>query len=356
MNTLGLPLVSVALLGALLTTDSAPREVSVSASGDLLVHTSLWEAARTKKSFNFTKQLLGLKPALDADVNLCHLETPLTKGKPRGYPVFATPIELARGVAEVGWQGCSVASNHTFDLGQMGVAVTRAGLMRNGVKASGIRISPQADKHEIHQASSGLKVAHLSYTYGTNGIPAPLGKEWLTNLIDLPTIRADAKAAKAQADIVVLSMHWGNEYQEAPSESQKRLAKRLLEDPNVDAIIGHHVHVLQPAEVINGKPVIYGHGNLWSGQGPWSGHEGGQRGVITELTFEVDDEGKVRWANGEYTPTLVDPTNWQVMPATAISTPAWLDEACLAIKKTARLYGSVLAPDPVTKAHKCQPR
>jgi len=356
MNLLGLPLAGLAMAGALFATEPTPRVVTVSASGDLLVHTSLWESARTKNSFNFAKQLAGLKPALDADVNLCHLETPLTKGSPRGYPIFATPIELARGIAQVGWHGCSLASNHTFDLGQMGVAVTWAGLMRNGVKASGIRISPQAKKHAIHELPNGVKVAHLSYTYGTNGIPAPLGKEWLTNLIDLPTIRADARAAKAEADVVILSMHWGNEYQEAPNESQKRLAKRLLADPNVDAIVGHHVHVLQPAEVLNGKPVIYGHGNLWSGQGPWSGHGGGQRGVVTELSFEVDSSGKVKWTGGQYTPTLVDPTSWKVMPATAIETPAWLDEACLAIKETARLYGAVFSPDAETKAHKCQPR
>jgi hypothetical protein len=336
--------------------DAPTRRVSISGSGDLLVHTPLWQTARTKKSFDFADQLTPLRPILNADVNLCHLETPLTKGEPRGYPVFATPIELASGIAKAGWQGCSLASNHTFDLGQLGVALTRSALLRQGVLPSGVRISKTDPPFAVHTVDNGLRVAHLSYTYGTNGIPAPDGKDWLVNLIDVPRILADAQAAKKIADVVVVAMHWGSEYQEAPNASQRRIATRLLKSPHIDGLIGHHVHVMQPADLVNGKPVVFGHGNLWSGQGPWSNHSGGQRGVVTSLEFEVDQEGKVKFVGGEYAPTLVDPRDWSVYPATDISAGVWDEAACTAIKETARLYGSVLKPNAKTSLHKCHPR
>ncbi len=336
--------------------DATSRRVSISGSGDLLVHTPLWQAAQTKKSFDFSAQLLPLRPILDADINLCHLETPLTKGEPRGYPIFATPVELASGIAKAGWQGCSFASNHTFDLGQMGVALTRSALLRQGVLPSGVRISKTDPPFAVHTVKNGLKVAHLSYTYSTNGIPAPNGKDWLVNMIDIPTILAHAQEAKKIADVVVVAMHWGSEYQEAPNAAQRRIAKRLLKSSNIDGIIGHHVHVMQPAELIDGKPVVYGHGNLWSGQGPWSNHSGGQRGVVTNLEFEVDQDGRVKFVGGEYAPTLVDPRDWSVYPATDISAGVWDAAACTAIKETARLYGSVLKPNAKTSLHKCHPR
>jgi len=336
--------------------DEIKRRVSVSGSGDLLVHTPLWETARTADLFNFTPQLTPLKPILKSDVNLCHLETPLTRDKPRGYPVFATPIELAQGISQAGWQGCSLASNHTFDLGQAGVALTRAALLRADVLPSGTRISKTDLPFAIHEAKNGVKVAHLSYTYGTNGIPAPGGKDWLVNSLEVPQILADAKLAKKLSDVVVVAMHWGNEYQEAPSDAQIRIATRLLASSNIDALIGHHVHVMQPAALVNFKPVIFGHGNLWSGQGPWSKHPGGQRGVITNLEFEVDSDGVVRFVGGEYAPTLVDPRDWSVYPATDVPPGVWDSAACTAIKETARLYGAVLKPEAKTKAHKCHPR
>lgn len=336
-------------------TEPGLRQVSVSGSGDLLVHTPLWEKARTKKGFDFTSQLVPLRSTLRADVNLCHLETPLTKSKPRGYPVFATPVELAKGIANAGWHGCSLASNHTFDAGQEGVALTRAALLREQVLPSGTRISSSDEPFAVHTTISGVKVAHLSYTYSTNGIPAPGGKDWMVNPIDVPRILSDARRAKERADVVVVAMHWGSEYQEAPNAMQIRIAQRLLKSNHIDAIIGHHVHVLQPADIIYGKPVIFGHGNLWSGQGPWSNHLGGQRGVVSHLTFDIDSDGKVIFTGGEYTPTLVDPTDWSVRAAHEIKTPQWRSAACTAVKETHRLYGKVLSPDSKTKSHPCHP-
>lgn len=351
-----LSLSSFAIAASSQIENDGSRRVSVSGSGDMLVHTPLWQTARTKGSFDFYDQLRPVQGVLSADINLCHLETPLTKGEPRGYPVFATPVELAKAIAQAGWQGCSLASNHTFDLGQMGVALTRSALLRHKVLPSGTRISKSDQPFAVHTTANGLKVAHLAYTYSTNGIPAPDGKDWLVNSIDVPTILKNAKEAKNVAEVVVIAMHWGSEYQEAPNSMQQRIAKRLLASPNVDALIGHHVHVMQPADLINGKPVVYGHGNLWSGQGPWSRHLGGQRGVVTNLSFEVDNQGQVRFVGGRYTPTLVDPRDWSVYPATDIKAGPWDEAACTAIKETARLYQGVLSPDTKTSAHRCHRR
>lgn len=118
--------------------------------------------------------------------------------------------------------------------------------------------------------TNGIKVAYLSYIYGTNGMPVPAGKEYLVNLIDENLMKDEIGRAKKESDIVVMSLHWGNEYQRFPTEKQKELAQ-LPVNEGVDKLFGHHPHVLQPMEwmkVSDGRTalVIYSLGNFLSGQ------------------------------------------------------------------------------------------
>ena len=117
---------------------------------------------------------------------------------------------------------------------------------------------------------NGIKLAFLSYTYGTNGIPVPTGKDFLVNLINRETMKEEIHQAKKEADVVVMSIHWGNEYQRIPTTEQKDLAS-FLANEGVDIIFGSHPHVLQPMEWIqtnDGRKtfVIYSLGNFISGQ------------------------------------------------------------------------------------------
>lgn len=257
---------------------SAPVELTIVATGDLLIHMPIARQAQVYAGghgYDFRPMLAPVKPLLAAaDLAICHLETPLSADDTNisGYPVFNTPHELADAIKEVGYKGCSTASNHAIDAGADGVTATLDALDEAGIAHAGTaRTREEAEAIEVHTVK-GVRIAHLSYTYGTNGIPAPASQPWLVNVTDVARILADAARAKqAGAQFVVVSMHWGVEYQTAPTPEQQAQARTLLASPDVDLILGDHVHVLQPVQKIGDKYVIYGLGNLLSNQSPAAG-------------------------------------------------------------------------------------
>ncbi len=123
--------------------------------------------------------------------------------------------------------------------------------------------SDQEARTPLILQANGVKVGHLSYTYGLNGLIRPGDKPWLVNLLDDGGILDDARAARAAgAEVVVVSMHWGVELMADPTPEQDALAQQLLGAPEIDLILGHHAHVVQPLERIGDKWVAYGMGNL----------------------------------------------------------------------------------------------
>ena len=166
-----------------------------------------------------------------------------------------------------------------------------------------------------------MTVAHLDYTYGTNGIPVPAGQPWLVNLIDLDRILADAHAARAAgAEVVVVEMHWGIENQSAPTPEQRLQAGVLADSPDIDLIIGQHVHVVQAAERHGTKYVVYGTGNFLSNQGPPTTPTASNDGVIVTVRFDEQPDGS--WAQSlRYTPTYVDRSTYVIHRATPTTNP-----------------------------------
>ncbi|MFV2196684.1 CapA family protein [Nocardiopsis sp. LOL_012] len=253
-----------------------PRTLTVAGGGDLLVHSSIWRQAERDGGggFDFAPMLADLSPVLDgADLALCHLEVPLAPpgGPFTSYPVFSAPPELAEGVAETGYDGCSTASNHTLDGGEAGVVRTLDGLEAAGLGAAGsARTEEEARTPRIYGVplSQGdpVAVAHLSYTYGFNGFRPPEGKEWMANLIDEQAVLDEAaRARRAGAEIVVLSMHWGTEYSHEPDAAQLSLSGLVASD-SIDLVLGHHAHVVQSVDRIGDEWVVYGMGNQVAGQ------------------------------------------------------------------------------------------
>ena len=109
----------------------------------------------------------------------------------------------------------------------------------------------------------GIAVSHLSYAYGFNGLTPPAGEPWRAGLIDPDRIIADATSARRQgAEVVIVSLHWGNERVREPTGEQRRVAQAVTASGAVDLIVGHHAHVLQPIEMVNGLWVVYGLGNV----------------------------------------------------------------------------------------------
>jgi poly-gamma-glutamate synthesis protein (capsule biosynthesis protein) len=248
------------------------------ATGDLLIHGPVAAQALrdgSGKNYDFRPMLAKVRPLVrGADLAICHIETPLSatdKGI-SGYPVFNTPHELADAVAWAGYDGCSTASNHSVDRGVAGVEDTLNALDKDHIAHAGTaRNAAESGRVELHRVG-GAVVAHLSYTYGTNGIPVPKGAPWAVNITSVKRILADAHRAKALgATFVVVSIHWGQEYQVAPTALQQAQARQLLASPDVDLILGDHVHVQQPVARIGDKFVVFGMGNLLSNQSPRAG-------------------------------------------------------------------------------------
>lgn len=295
------------------TSTAAARQLTIVGSGDVLLHPDLWAQARRdaqqagEAGYDFRPILAGVRDVISsADLAICHMETPLAPvgGPFVGFPRFSVPPQIADSLADLGYDTCSTASNHTIDQGEAGVRRTLDTLDAAGIKHAGSYRSQAAHDTVNMIDVRGVKVAQLSYTFGFNGLSRPAGKEWLANLTDEEAIRAEARRARAQgAAIVVVSLHWGTEYQHSPNADQLALADHLLDSPDIDLILGCHAHVVQPIAKVHGKWVVYSMGNeIAHHADPINDN---REGVLPRFTF-----------------TEVKPGQWRVTRAEAI--PVWM--------------------------------
>lgn len=286
-----------------------PERITLVATGDVLLHERLWTTARMDGrdgKWDFGPLLSNVKPRVQsADLALCHLETPL--GSPyAGYPRFQGPPQIAPALKQTGYDACSTASNHSFDRGAAGVDRTLNTLEAAGLRHTGTARTPAEAETPTIVEVRGVKIALLSYTYGFNGIPYPAGQTWRAGTIDVPAIKAMAKTARDRgAEIVVVSCHWGDEYSGKVNRSQTAVAAELLADSNIDLIVGHHAHVVQPLQQVNGKWVAYGLGNLVAAHREPASRKA--EGLLVRFTFQRSgDRWKVQ--QPEYAPLLVTDT------------------------------------------------
>lgn len=301
---------------------AGPRGFTLVASGDVLPHSSIIDRARFDAGgtgYDFRPMLAGIRSVVSrADVSLCHMETVYgADGVYTGYPTFKSPPEVARALAVTGYDGCSTASNHTLDDGAGGIGRTLDALDRAGVRHAGSARTEEEARTATVLRAGAAKVAHLAYTYDTNGLPLPDGQPWAVNLIDEARILADARAARrAGADVVVVSLHWGTEWQDAPDDQQVTLARNLTAArtegrPDIDLILGTHAHVPQAYEKVNGTWVIYGMGDQIAGE--MTNHQGakdprGNQSTLGRFTFAPPARPGDRWrvTKAEFVPQLFD--------------------------------------------------
>lgn len=168
-----------------------------------------------------------------------------------GYPTFNSPVALGYAIKNIGIDVLSTANNHSMDKGSSGVISTLDALDEIGISHTGTYRNEEEQDTILVKEVNGIKIAFLSFTYGTNGISIPEGKEYLVNLIDENLMLEQINLAKEEnVDIICASMHWGIEYAQKQNSEQERLANFLFEN-GVDIIIGNHAHVVEPMEKRN---------------------------------------------------------------------------------------------------------
>ncbi len=286
--------------------------ITIAAAGDIMVHSPQFQSAydRSRNTYDFSEHFEQIAPYLQkADLAVANLETTLTgPAYPySGYPRFNSPPELAGNLKETGFDLLFTANNHSLDYGETGVRQTITHLEAAGLNFVGTARDRAEREHGHREEINGIEMAFFAYTYGTNGIPIPRGKEYLVTLLDEKQIIADTQRAKQQegADIVIISLHWGQEYQRLPTTGQRELARRLIEQ-GVDVIIGTHPHVIQPAEMIQAEDrsglVLYSLGNFISNQRKIYR----DTGIIVYFQIEKDlASGKTTVSLAEILPTWV---------------------------------------------------
>jgi poly-gamma-glutamate capsule biosynthesis protein CapA/YwtB (metallophosphatase superfamily) len=292
-----------------------PDSFSVVATGDVLIHqdrTMVGAAAAAGRAngtgFDFTSVLTEVAPTIRAaDLAICHLETPVAPpgGPFRGYPAFSVQPQILDALAGAGYDTCATASNHSLDAGFDGVVRTLDALDRLGMGHTGTFRNEQEHRTPHISTVAGVKVADIAWTYGLNGYRET--DPWVVNDFDPVEPRIDgmladaARARRAHADVVIASVHCCTEYTHEPTRTQLAIAAALLASPDVDLVIGHHAHVVQPFERINGKWVAYGLGNHIAEQSP----EPTRDSVIARFTFTRGPDGRFGVTSAEAIPTRI---------------------------------------------------
>ncbi|HHY36568.1 MAG TPA: CapA family protein [Firmicutes bacterium] len=249
--------------------------ITLASVGDIMAHMPQVKAAfdPERGEYDFTPCFVPVKPLLAAaDIAVANLETTLAGPELgySGYPRFNSPAELAAALKWAGFHLVSTANNHALDRGEKGVLRTLDHLAAHGLTAVGTYRSWEERQSITMLEREGQRLAFLAYTYGTNGIPLPEGKEYLVKLIDWEEMAQDLiRAREGGADWIVVLLHFGNEYQRSPTPEQEELVNYLF-SRGADIILGSHPHVLQPVKVFSGEDgqrvVAYSQGNFISNQ------------------------------------------------------------------------------------------
>lgn len=288
-------------------------DVSFLAVGDNLIHGAVYGdlnclnydgAWDYSGIYEHTKDMIAA-----ADIANINQET-ILGGRDMGlesYPSFNSPLEFADALASVGFDWVSQATNHCLDMGEIGI-MTNLNYWNNyqDITVTGINRSEEERGKARIIEKNGMKIGCINYTYGTNGYIVPEGKGYLVNYIDQNQIHQDIEQLKQEkVDVIIASMHWGEEYNFGVTQQQKDLAQ-FLADEGVSVIIGSHPHVIEPAEYITASDgrqtlVYYSLGNFMSAQDVNYTMLGGM------ATFDLHLDGvsgEVSVGNAKFYPTV----------------------------------------------------
>lgn len=309
---------------AVFVSEDQRRTITIAGAGDILVHKEILGQAREDGGGapDFRAQLEGIRSIVAAaDLAICHMEYPLgsAEGPWSVWPDLpSAPPQVAEAVADIGFDACSTASNHTLDQGIDGVASTITALEESGLAHAGsARSASEADRITMIDVE-GVPVALLSFSYGFNGIPRPF--DWCCNLIEPGAITAQAQRARdAGARLVVVALHQGVEGIAPPTQEQRATVQELADSGLVDLVLGHHAHVVQPVTRVGNMWVAYGHGNLLSAQSRKDPRTGD--GLLTTFTFAEQADGSFMGVDAVGYALVNHDFPFRVLPVTSYDEP-----------------------------------
>lgn len=300
------------------------KTITIGMIGDILLHHPLF----TYDNYDFA--FAGVKDKLiGIDFLLANQES-MPGGKElglSGYPSFNSPKHIIRDLKVNGVDMISIANNHTIDRKEAGLRKAIGHIKEYNMPYVGAYTSIEDKSANRILEVDGIQIGVLSYTYGTNGNPVPHGKEYLVSLIDRERMQKEISHLSELVDVVVVSMHWGNEYQLAPSQGQEELAQ-FVSDAGADIIFGHHPHVLQKYDEVGKTKVFYSLGNFYSAQQFDSTNIGGIARVTVTKT-EVAGKYYTEVLDPVFYPTAVkrdDKKRFVVVPLRNAGTSAMYDE------------------------------
>lgn len=317
--------------------------VTIAGVGDILIHKSLNTDAYNDGTYDFKPMLELVKPYLQhADITFANQETMIggVELGLSGYPRFNSPVEVADALLDAGIDIVSIANNHTIDVGEEAIINAISHYNKIGMLYTGSYLS-EKDQSEIRLIEeNNIVFSFLAYSYGTNGIRVPEGKDYLINLIDIDVINEEILRAKEISDVVVLSLHFGNEYEPMPNDTQILLAEEFAKT-GADIIFGHHPHVLQPFDWIvqeDGRRtfVAYSLGNFLSGQQGLEREIGGIVQVEVQKVTE-GEEVTITIQDPRFLPTFTYKNNWRnykVYPMYQIEEDRILKDAASHLQQT----------------------
>ena len=315
-----------------------PVSLEILCVGDVMAHGAQIKAQydSTSGTYDFTNNFKYVKDYISAaDLALCNIETTFAGEPYSGYPNFAAPDALADALKDAGFDVGMTANNHMLDRGKSGLLRTLEVLRNKDFATTGSIYTTDEARYAMSEVK-GLKVATIAYTYETtnnsgrvaiNGGLVPEETAALINSFSYQRIDTDlaeiasvvSAAREAGADIVILYMHWGEEYQKTANDWQRTLASRIADEMDVDMIFASHPHNLQEAEMYTKTladgstkqiPVFYSMGNFISNQRTetlGAGYEATETGCMAIVNLEyMKSSGEVTAIEMSAIPVWVD--------------------------------------------------
>lgn len=245
------------------------NKLSLIMVGDALIHGAVYEDARIDGGYDFKPMLENVKDYIKGYDLAFYNQESILGGSELGlstYPRFNSPYEVGDAFRDLGFNLVSLANNHTLDRGEKAIINSKNYWNQFEDIITAGSYSSEEDRENIKVLEkNGISYTLLSYTDTTNGLNYPVGKEYLVNRYDEEKVKEDIASVRDKVDLLMVSMHFGVEYNHVPSSRQREIAE-YLSSLGVDIVIGHHPHVVQPIEFIGETMVLYSLGNFISAQ------------------------------------------------------------------------------------------